>query len=156
MRSIPYQLILLSLLLVGCASYPTQELSDARQALQAAEEANAAQHAPIHLGKATKLLSSAEHALAPEKTSYATARTNALAAKKVAIKARELSLAFTSTIEELKDHALTTPSHNKANKLLQQAQDAAQAGDGILAAALVSKARAVIKKHQTTGTTQPH
>jgi len=143
----PYLLIFVTLLLLGCASYPTQELSDARQALKAAQQANAAHHAPTSLHKATELLSNAEHALEPEGLSYAAARKNALASKNEAIKARELSLAFALTIKELNDHPLTMLAHNEASKLLQQAKDAAQSGDDIQASALVSQARTVIQKN---------
>jgi len=142
-----YQLAFIVLFLVGCVSYPTQELSDARQALKAAQKANAAQHAPVNLNKATELLSNAEQALAPEDSSYATARTNALAAKTEAIKARELSLAFTLAINELNEGSLTTLLRSKAEKLLQQAKEAAQSGDDIQAAVFVSQARTIIKKN---------
>ncbi len=147
MRLQSHLLIFFTFLLLGCASYPTQELSDARQALKAAQQANAAHHAPTSLNRATELLSNAEHALEPEDLSYAAARKNALAAKTEAIKARELSLSFALTIKELNDHSLTMPVHNEASKLLQQAKDAARSGDDTQASALVSKARTVIQKN---------
>ncbi|VAW83954.1 hypothetical protein MNBD_GAMMA16-1774 [hydrothermal vent metagenome] len=140
-----YPLVFFFLLLVGCASYPTQELSNARQALKAAQDADAAHHAPIHLNKATELLSNAEHALEPKDLSYARARNNALASKTEAIKARKLSLAFALTIKELNDRPLSIPVHNEASQLLEQAKDAAQSGDDILASSLISQARTVIQ-----------
>ncbi len=54
------------LLLAGCATAPVQEMSDARQAIQAAEEAGAAEYAPEALQDARRLLTSAERKLQRE------------------------------------------------------------------------------------------
>jgi len=142
-RSLPfYPVVFFAFLFLGCASYPTQELSDARQALKAAQNADAAHHAPINLNKAAELLHNAEHALGPEDLSYIKARNNALASKTEAIKARKLSLAFALAIKELNDHSLSIPARNEANQLLEQAKDAAQSGDDIAASSL---ARTIIQ-----------
>jgi hypothetical protein len=44
----------------GCAGAPVQEMSNARQAVQAAERAGAAVHAPADLDEARRLLKLAE------------------------------------------------------------------------------------------------
>ncbi len=85
-------LFLLMLLLVGtgCASTPpVQEMSDARQAVQAAREVHAERYAPISLSEAERLLEEATRQL--QAKNYRKARENALAAKKMALKARHAS-----------------------------------------------------------------
>ncbi len=74
----------------GCASTPpVQEMSDARQAVQAAREADAQHRAPISLGEAERLLQQATRQL--EMKAYREARESALAAKEMALKARQAS-----------------------------------------------------------------
>jgi len=75
-------LAMLLLLGAGCASTPpVQEMSDARQAVQAAREAHAERYAPISLGEAERLLEEATRQL--QVKNYRKARENALAAKKM-------------------------------------------------------------------------
>lgn len=76
--------------LLGCAGIPTQEMSDARQALQAARDSGAASRAPDKLDSAENLLGRAKEAL--EAGLYDQARTDALAAKDEAIKARNRAM----------------------------------------------------------------
>jgi Domain of unknown function (DUF4398) len=67
-------------LLVACASAPpVQEMSDARQAIMAAEAADAEQHASATLADARRYLADAEQLLREE--AYGPARMNALRAK---------------------------------------------------------------------------
>lgn len=73
------------LLLAGCASAPVQEMSDARQAIQAAEEAGAAQYAPEALQDAKRLLTSAERKL--QREAYQSARIDAREARRRATEA---------------------------------------------------------------------
>jgi Domain of unknown function (DUF4398) len=60
----PLALVMAVLLLLGavagCAGAPVQEMSNARQAVQAAERAGAAVHAPADLSEAKRLLKQAE------------------------------------------------------------------------------------------------
>ncbi len=82
----------LSLLLLGagCASTPPiQEMSDARQAVQAAREVHAERYAPISLSEAERLLEEATRQLRAK--NYRKAREKALAAKKMALKAHHAS-----------------------------------------------------------------
>jgi Domain of unknown function (DUF4398) len=72
--------------LSACAtSPPVQEMSDARQAISAAEQADAARLAPVPLGDARRFLAEAEGQLRQE--AYGLARMNALRAKNRAVQA---------------------------------------------------------------------
>lgn len=76
--------------LTGCAIVPpVQEMSDARQAIRAAEEANAREHAPGNLHQAETLLDQATRSL--DRGAYDEARHEAVAAREQAIQARALS-----------------------------------------------------------------
>ena len=73
---------------VACASgIPVQEMSDARQAIRSAEEADALRHSPQQLNMAKQLLQQAQSQLAAG--NYADARRAALHAREEAILARE-------------------------------------------------------------------
>ncbi|HKK04857.1 MAG TPA: DUF4398 domain-containing protein [Gammaproteobacteria bacterium] len=77
--------------LAGCAvAAPVQEMSNARQAVQAAREAKAEQYAPQDLGKAERLLKQATTELQLGK--YNEARSHALAARQAAVVARNIAL----------------------------------------------------------------
>ena len=78
------------LLLAACAtSPPVQEMSDARQAIAAAEEALAGELAPGPLSDARRFLETAEAQLRAE--AYGAARINAVRAKNRAVQALETS-----------------------------------------------------------------
>lgn len=64
--------------LVGCASAPVQEMSNARQAIKAARDAGAERLAPQMLSEAQVLLQQAENSL--QKRAYREARRDAIAA----------------------------------------------------------------------------
>jgi hypothetical protein len=73
-------------LLVGCvATPPIQEMSDARQAIAAAEEAGADRFAPDEIGEARRFLQQAETDIEGE--AFGLARTNALRAQDRAMRA---------------------------------------------------------------------
>lgn len=84
------------LLIVGavvtsaCAGIPTQEMSDARQAVQAARDSGAEVYATQELNQALELLNKAKDALAED--AYERARSAAVAAREAAVKARSRSL----------------------------------------------------------------
>src|SRR3569833_1174445 len=78
--------------LVACAGVPTQEMSNARQALQAARAANADTHAAKSFSEAEQRLSKAERELSGH--FYARARKDAVIARSDAITARNIALAF--------------------------------------------------------------
>jgi len=79
-------------LLVGCAAAPIQQMSDARQSLQAAHAADADIHAPGLLKKAESDLSDAELSLARHE--YSQARDAATNAKREAVNAKRLAVAI--------------------------------------------------------------
>jgi hypothetical protein len=82
---------LLGLCLVGCAvAPPVQEMSNARQTLQAARQANAEQFAPLLYQRAEQLMDEASVAL--NSGDYHKARQLALESKQQAIKARQQAL----------------------------------------------------------------
>lgn len=79
-----------ALLGLGCANAPpVQEMSDARQAIAAAEEAAAEELAPGPLNDARRFLETAEEQLRQE--AYASARINAVRARNRAVQALEAS-----------------------------------------------------------------
>jgi HEPN domain-containing protein len=65
-------------------------MSDARQAIRAAQEANAREHAPQNLQEAEGLMDQATRNL--DRGAYEEARREAMAARERAIQARNLSL----------------------------------------------------------------
>ncbi len=75
--------------LAACSSPPVQEMSDARQAIKAAEGANAAVHAPERLTKARLHLKEAELKL--QKKAYNSAKNDAIQAKNQALEALRTS-----------------------------------------------------------------
>ena len=87
----PYPLLSGALLAIGaCESAPpVQEMSDARQAIEVARQAGAADYAEPELVKALRYLEEAELELDSEH--YAKARRNALEARSKALEARAVS-----------------------------------------------------------------
>ena len=79
--------VVCALLLASCASAPVQEMSDARQALRAAENAGAPVYSAEDYASAKALLDSAEQSL--ESQDYDSARQQATDARELAIRARE-------------------------------------------------------------------
>lgn len=84
-----------SLFLAACASAPVQEMSDARQAIRSAEEAQAAQYAPQQLRAAQVSLEKAQDNL--EAGAYWSARRLAMDAWYQAIEAREQAMHLKKT-----------------------------------------------------------
>lgn len=78
------------LLVAGCVVAPVQEMSDARQALQAAQQAGAPQRVPQEYSRAKALMQSAEDQL--QVGGYQSARALAEQAKAAAQKARDDAL----------------------------------------------------------------
>jgi hypothetical protein len=75
--------------LAGCAGMPLQELSDARQAVRAAENAGAQQHAPELLAEAKRLVESARLNL--QNGEYRQSRDDAELAREKAMEARRIA-----------------------------------------------------------------
>lgn len=133
------------LLLSGCATSgpPTQEMSDARQALDAARQVDAASHAPETLQDAQSLLSKAEEKLS--EGAFAQAQHDALAAKAEATRARTMAAAISETKAVLQEvdsfDALSTTGAGGAHELLRQAEAAALINDDQAVVRLAREAR---------------
>ena len=82
-------IIATAMLAAGCESMPVQEMSDARQAIMAAREAGAEEHAAEVLLEAEESLQSAEKYL--NSRNYGVARREAIEAKTKAIDALRVS-----------------------------------------------------------------
>jgi len=79
-------IVFATLIVVGCAtSAPVQEMSDARQAIAAAEQADAARLAPVPLTDARRFLAQAETQIRDRL--FGQARMNAVRAKNRAVDA---------------------------------------------------------------------
>lgn len=115
-------------LVVGCAAAPLQEMSDARQALRAAHEVNALQHAPRQLQRAEQRLSTAEKALNDREVSFDKTRDDAIAAKEEAIKARMIAVAIAAARNALHDANMLHVNALQAEEILQRALNAADKG----------------------------
>lgn len=81
--------VLICLVLAGCTTAPVQEMSDARQAIMAAEQTGAAEHAPEQLNQARNLMARAQQNL--KLRSFDSARDEALEAKARAMEALTLA-----------------------------------------------------------------
>ena len=92
--TIRFRALLLLLVLSGCTTAPVQEMSDARQAIRAAEDVGAEQHSPDEMNHAYQLLDQAQQSL--QNQAYQMARQQALDARDEAIRARERALALPS------------------------------------------------------------
>lgn len=90
---IKHLLVLVGVLLCtvnACATAPVQEMSNARQALQAADAVDASNKAPNHYNKAIEHLERAEQAL--KSREYSIAKEEAKQAKVNALKARQVAV----------------------------------------------------------------
>jgi len=75
--------------LFACAGAPVQEMSNARQTLAAAEQAQGAKSSPQDLANARRFLDAAQAAL--DAGDYSTAREDALKAQQIALKVLAMS-----------------------------------------------------------------
>jgi hypothetical protein len=108
------------LVLSGCASAPTQEMSDARQALSAAHDVGAAEHASENVQQAEELLDKAEREL--ERGDFGGAREDAEAARAEAIKAQDIAQVMSATKLVLQDATRRGVLSDDANALYEQAR----------------------------------
>lgn len=88
-RFIPL-LVLLLILMTSCATAPVQEMSDARQALKAAEMVGARELAPEEFFEALQLVDDADYLMSEGR--YEVARVVARRARLISIKARRVAL----------------------------------------------------------------
>ncbi len=133
-----------TLLSVGCTTAPVQEMSDARQAIAAARDADAARRTPVLLDSAEQSLQEAQQQL--KNYYYTEARKRAIVAKAQAVQARREAEAQLHVEQEHAAHlaivaaqgairdaaALDCLQHDTAN-MMKSAETAFQSGNYSLA-----------------------
>lgn len=134
---------LLLAVLAGCASAPIQEMSDARQTINAARDAGAESEAPGSLGRAESLLHEAQQHL--ESMNYQRARNDAVAARMQAQKARMLANIVAETRRGMADAGTNDEAVKRADGLLQESVDLAAQGDMTRALQLAREARRIVR-----------
>jgi len=76
-------------MLAACVGAPVQEMSDARQAVRAAQAAGAEERAPAELAEARRLIAEAQQSL--QRHEYRDAQDTAVEARRQAIRALDIS-----------------------------------------------------------------
>ncbi len=127
------------IMLVSCAVAPTQEMSDARQAIEAAREAGAADLAPENLRRAESRLQMAGEEI--ESRAFFAARKDALSAQGQARRALELVRVIRAAEEAIARAEGVGNDVSEARRLLQEANNAAFRGDDREAMRLAELAR---------------
>jgi hypothetical protein len=134
---------LLAAVLGGCASVPSQEMSDARRALNAAREARAADLAPEVMAQADAALADASEAL--RLGDFERARERAAAARESAIVARRLAVRLDAVGAEVRAARDAGRPWEGARDLLVHARRVAEEGDVERALATVDRAEALLR-----------
>ena len=116
-----------ALVLAACASAPTQEMSDARQAINSARSADAAVYAPRSLDSAERFLGHAAQSL--KQGRYDVARDDALEARQAAMKAREVAVAIADARAAVEEAKAKGSAWLSVERLVDEAQTAGQQGD---------------------------
>lgn len=111
------------LLIAACAGVPTQEMSDARQAVSAAHDVGAAEHASENVKQAEALLGKAEREL--EQGDFSDARDDANAARVEAIKAQDIAQVMSATKTVLQRATDREVLSDEARSLFDRAVEAA-------------------------------
>jgi predicted lipid-binding transport protein (Tim44 family) len=119
--------IIILIILIGCTTIPTQEMSDARQALKAANDVNAKHYAPTAWQQAQKNLKQAEEYLI--KNQFQQAREQAILVKQQAVNAHNMAVAINRAINVWKNLTAMGYSNPRLNTLLNQIQQAAYKND---------------------------
>ena len=128
----------LATILAGCASVPTQEMSDARRALEAAEHAQAERHAPYAMSRASVSLDRASAAL--RAGDFVDAQVLARAARDEAIAARRLADTVRDTEEAIAEAQVEGRPWQGARDLLDMALQVSRGGDATRALAMAGRA----------------
>jgi hypothetical protein len=130
--------------LAGCATAPTQEMSDARQSVRAADEAGARDYASHNLRIAVQYLEEAEREL--ELRYFSQAKHDAVVAKSEAVKARNVTLAIKEAEVEIARSSAPEPALRQATGLLLEAMQAAADGKDKKAVRLAGEARNLLRQ----------
>ncbi len=129
-------------LLSSCSTVPpTQEMSDARQAIKAARELDAAEYFPFSLYCAERHLQIAEQELKLNGADYSYARFSALAAKEAALQAHEIAKALRNARQSLEQADQVGHLWRDSRAVLARAEQAAREGDAQTALRLAGQAR---------------
>jgi len=129
--------------IVACASLPTQEMSDARQAVFSARDADASAYAPRSMESAEQLLDQAEQSL--KQGHYDSARDDALEARQAAMKARQVAVAIIEARAAVEDAKARGSASASAEGLVDEAQSAGQQGDESRAWELAMEAKRLVQ-----------
>lgn len=130
------------LALGGCATMPpTQEMSDARQSVQAAADIGADELAPQNLAAAREYLERAEREL--EMRFFSRARQEAMIAKNEATKAHNVATAIHAARDAIDRSTVRQHSLDQALHLLDEAGEAAAEGRVRRAIRLAEEARRI-------------
>ena len=119
-------LLALGAVLSACASVPSQEMSDARRAVDAARDSGAGRHAPQMMEQASHTLGQASVAL--RSGDYDQARELALSARNVAISARRVGDAVADAESAIASAREAGRPVDGAREMLDLALDAAREG----------------------------
>ncbi len=129
--------------LAACAIAPTQEMSDARQSVQAAHEAGARDYASRNLRVAVDYLEEAEREL--ELRYFNRARHDAVVARSEALKARNVTLAIREAEGEIARTSAAEDAVQQATGLLLEAMQAAAEGKDKKAIRLADEAKTLLQ-----------
>jgi hypothetical protein len=132
-----------AILLAACASLPTQEMSDARQAVFSARNADASAYAPRSMDNAEQLLDRAERSL--KQGRYDVARDDALEARQAAMKARQVAVAIAEARAAVEDAKAKGGAWTSAEGLIDAAQAAGRQGDESRAWELAMEAKRLVQ-----------
>lgn len=136
--------VLAAMGLAACAIAPTQEMSDARQSVQAAHEAGARDYASRNLRIAVDYLEEAEREL--ELRYFSRARHDAVVARSEALKARNVTLAIREAEGEIARTSAAEDAVQQATELLLGAMQAATEGKDKKAIRLADEARKMLQQ----------
>jgi hypothetical protein len=155
--------LIVIIIMVGCAYVPTQEMSDARQAIKAAREVKAIAYVPANLTVAEQSLTTAEHYL--ENGQFNQARLNAKLATEQAVNAYKMTVAITraktmgeslakigsatQTVNTLLEQATASSQQQEVDKTITLANEAYHQGELLLNQAQLEQAQLMIEKIQT-------
>jgi len=134
-----FPVFLAAVIFSACANAPTQEMSDARQAITSALGADAAAYAPRSMGSAEQLLEQAELSL--KQGRYDVARNDALEARQAAMKAREVAVAITEARAAMSEARAKGMVSSAVEGLIDEAQAAGKQGDESRAWELATEAK---------------
>jgi hypothetical protein len=132
-----------AIVLAACASAPTQEMSDARQAVYSARDADASDFAPRSMDSAEQLLARAQQSL--KQGRYGVARDDALEARQAAMKARQVAVAIIEARVAVADAKAKGSAWSSAESLIDEAQAAGRQGDESRAWELAREAKRLVQ-----------